>query len=157
MDCRQAPAGAVIEVPRPAAAFARVFCTRYGHVLGPADGWVWTFPGSYAPVFLPAQMVRSDPLPVGHERHFTALRAEPLAPAELEARYRPLGEEVFAGARPKQLSGYRLEADSNGGGGHALYAFDTGAGEYWAYGCSPRCKPQRPFLIMRQPSDGAEP
>lgn len=121
-DCAGTPAGAITTLPEPLDAWGQLFCTPYGHVIAAHEGWIWSQMGAYAPVFIPSQMVRDNPAPLGNQSYFTSLTlaavtAEEAEPALAEIR------KLFADM-PKRS--YRFDAVSVSGRALRLYFLDYG-------------------------------
>jgi len=57
--------------------WAQVVCSKYGHIVVPADGYLWSFYGGFAPIVLTAQKFQKDQQPkeVGHSVYFTKIDA----------------------------------------------------------------------------------
>lgn len=51
-NCEGSPAQAVLELPAPLSQWGSIVCTPYGHIISNHDGWIWSRPGSYSPVFI---------------------------------------------------------------------------------------------------------
>ncbi|HUS24350.1 MAG TPA: hypothetical protein VM369_05330, partial [Candidatus Binatia bacterium] len=86
-DCAGSPAEAVTKLPAPLSDWGQVMCTPYGHIITNRQGWIWTQPGSYAPVMIPAQMVRQNPEPLGNKMYFTQISFGRVEGKEFEDAY----------------------------------------------------------------------
>jgi hypothetical protein len=84
-DCSGTPDDAVMELPRPLDMWGGIVCTPYGHIVAPAEGWIWSNPGALSPVMIPSQMVRSNPKTVGNEIYFSDISIVQLSGTEAEA------------------------------------------------------------------------
>ena len=106
---------------------------------------IWSPPTTYAPVFIPAQMVRSDPALLGSAAYFTKIDLSPAGGAELEA----VKEIAFAGMDgPQNFTGYRLDVNSYLDRSLRLYFLEDGHSR-WGIWC-PRdiCDRSTLFMIM---------
>ena len=144
IPCEGSPTTAVLEVPAPANRFVHVLCTKYGHVLAPIAGWFWTPPGTYSPVFLPAQMVHDNPKETGNAVNFTAIIATPLEGTSAADRWKLLGE-VFPKDTPPTKA-LEIVAISSGGEKHRIYIFTNS----WGYSCSPVCTKDAAFILISE-------
>ena len=72
-DCSGTPKSAIVELPEPLRNWGQLACTPYGHIITNKEGWVWSNPGSYSPIMIPSQMVRSKPKPLGNKSYFTKI------------------------------------------------------------------------------------
>src|SRR5687768_10284420 len=82
LRCADAPADAVTQAPEEIASFLRIGCTKLGHFIYPAKGWIWKQPD--APVFfrINAQGERRSFRELRHQAYFTAVEARKLTPGE---------------------------------------------------------------------------
>ncbi|MEW5889575.1 MAG: hypothetical protein AB1768_11125 [Pseudomonadota bacterium] len=144
-DCQGAPREAVLAVPAPADKLVRVACTKWGHMLAPAAGWLWTKPGGISPVFFPAQMVQSSPGDSGHRDHFREIRVRELPPKEALEKWQPIGA-LFAAKSPADLRALEIVAVNQDKQAHILYLFNKN----WGYACSPECTVNTAFLLIHR-------
>lgn len=72
-DCVGTPKEAVTELPSPLDNWGQIVCTPYGHIISNKQGYVWSNIGSYSPVMIPSQMVRTNPKNVGNNSYFTSI------------------------------------------------------------------------------------
>jgi hypothetical protein len=154
IPCTDAPKDAVIVLPAPLSDWGQVRCTRYGHAVTAKDGWFWTFPGAYAPVFLPAQMVRENPQRVAHGAYFKQARMTKLEGADaISATAR-----VYAGLdHPKNDVEQVFKLILTNNTGETLEVLfvqgpkDPTTGEtQWGYWCqqNSQCSSGSPFLLL---------
>ncbi|MEL7029776.1 MAG: hypothetical protein AAGL49_11335, partial [Pseudomonadota bacterium] len=69
-DCETVPEAAVTELPSPLSEWGEIVCSRWGYLIVAREGWIWTYPGSLAPVHIPAQMVQTDPSEIWSDGYF---------------------------------------------------------------------------------------
>src|SRR5690606_11073218 len=97
-----------------------IVCTPYGHIISNHEGWIWSNPGGYSPVFVPSQMVRSNPEPLGNTSHFTKIDF-----VEVPVTDHAAGDALEAlldGFPPEPISKvYRLSATGSLGRSLVLY------------------------------------
>lgn len=148
--CQGSPADAVLTLPAPLSIWGRLVCTPYGHVITANKGWIWTPPGAFVPVFVPAQMIREKLATVGNDAYFTTIT---MTVAEGDEAALPLQaiQTIFGSMQPPRET-YRLQLISNDGRAFRLYFLlaDTLTG-IW---CIEACDPKTFFMVMgpRDPS-----
>lgn len=82
MPCTSAPMSSIKEVPAALRRFAKVVCSKFGHFIVPANGWVWKQPAAPAFFRVAAQGDKAAFDAVGHKAHFTNISAKKLASHE---------------------------------------------------------------------------
>jgi hypothetical protein len=148
-DCTSTPpAAAVMTLPAPLDGWGQVVCSRFGYVIANKPGWIWSEPGGYIPVYIPAQMVATDPKPLGNAAYFTAITVTKSAGPDYDAAYAAYSE----GFAPdeKKPAGYRLDVTSVLGTRLTLFFFDYGD-HAWGIWCGMtrfRCNPQSRFMLL---------
>ncbi len=61
LDCEDAPKEAVTTVDHERVGeWVKIVCTKYGHVIVPADGYLWSYYGGFAPIAFFAQGTGKD-------------------------------------------------------------------------------------------------
>lgn len=146
ISCDDVTAQAVMNIPKPANNFLRVICTRFGNVLTPAAGWLWTSPGAYKPKFFPAQMVQRNPKETGNTVFFTSIKVNTLDREASQDKW-----SFLAGMFPPEESpktALEVIAKSNVDGHHFIYIFPNS----WGYSCSPTCRLENAFIMISQDS-----
>ena len=134
-------------LPAPLDQWGSVYCTPYGHVIAAHDGWIWSRPGAYDPVFIPAQMVERNPAELGHRAHFTRIAVTPLNAQETAPAVAAL-RSVFGGDEAPQ-QGYRLEVTSVSGTTLHFVFMDFGSGNRWGIHCRKTgCESQSLFMAL---------
>ncbi len=73
VDCSTSPKEAILVIPSPLDKYIKIGCTKFGHIIAAKENISWFVPGALTPVFLPAQMVKSNPKLVGNGIYFTEL------------------------------------------------------------------------------------
>ena len=148
-DCSGSPAQAVMDLPAPLSEWGTIVCTPYGHIISNHDGWIWSYPGGYAPVFVPSQMVRNNPAPLGNKSYFTQITFTESALSD-----KATAEALAAlneGLSPEPASrAYRLLATGSLGRTLVLYFFQHGAST-WGIWCDDRgtqCKSSTRFMVL---------
>lgn len=144
-ECSRRPAEAVTVLPAPLSDWGTLICTPYGYVIAAKEGWIWSQPTDYAPVFVPAQMVRKDPAPLGSAAYFKKIDLSPARGAEFEAAK----EIAFAGMDgPKDFAGYRLDLTSYAGRSLRLYFFQDGHSRWGIWCPQDKCDRSSLFMVM---------
>jgi hypothetical protein len=150
IPCADSPPSAVLQVPKPADRFLHVLCSKYGHLLAPTVGWFWTQPGTYNPLFFPAQMVRENPKDSGHSFNFSSITATALTGTLAHDKW-----AVLAGIFPKEQApdkALEIIAINNSGETHTIYIFPN----TWGYSCSPKCRKENAFIMISEKKEHPE-
>jgi hypothetical protein len=144
-DCAGTPSAAVMKLPSPLDEWGTIVCTEYGHIISNHDGWIWSMPGAYSPVFIPSQMVRDNPEPLGNRSYFLKIEMTKVAGKEFDDAY----EAVHAGFAPDAIKpiGYRLDVVSVSSRSLQLYFF---AGKsIWGIWCRDgKCDTSSRFMLL---------
>lgn len=149
IDCNGSPKDAALELPAPLSDWGRVVCTPYGHVIASQTGWIWTYPGAMAPVFVPSQMIRSSPKELGNSSYFSRVSFDQM----------PLGDDLTAKALTALDSGYKaskpshaykLTAKSSLGTTLSMYFFQTGDSIWgiWCDDAGKECNSDTGFMVL---------
>lgn len=146
IPCTSAPDDAVLNVPAPANRWARLICTRYGHMAVAGSGLSWTFPDSAQPLFLPAQEVQDAPKEIAHQAYFADIDAWK---TDFEEGVRIRGEhakfvEREAGAPEPEV--IKLRLTNQDGARHTLYILDWTSRAAGLL-CLDECTRYLPFII----------
>jgi hypothetical protein len=148
-DCAGTPSSAAMELPGQLAEWGTLVCTPYGHIISNHEGWIWSHPGGYSPVFVPSQMVRDNPQPLGNASYFKALDfhevplSDPGAARALEALEAGLAHEAATNA-------YRLSVSGSLGRSLVLYFFRL-RGSTWGIWCGAdgtKCTSDSKFMLL---------
>jgi hypothetical protein len=148
-DCTTTPPKAIVSLPAPLSQWGTVICTPYGYIISNHDGWIWSYPGGYAPVFVPSQMVRSNPKPIGSKSYFTQISFTemPLADKSTQEALAALNK----GLPPEPASkAYRLSATGSLGRTLSLYFFQNGS-SMWGIWCDEhgsQCNSDTRFMVL---------
>jgi hypothetical protein len=145
-SCDGTPKDAVMTLPAPLDRWGVIECTPYGHIIASKDGWLWTYPGGFEPVFIPSQMVRSQPAELGNASYFSSISVVPVTGAEFDVAYKAFSKG-FDEADHTPL-GYRLEVKSISGKSLRLYFFDSEDSAPWGIWCTKECDPDSRFMIL---------
>ena len=148
ISCEGSPDSAVTSLPKPLSAWGQVVCTKYGHVIVPRKGWIWTQPGAFAPVVIPAQMVKVNPKDVGNSVYFSKIEMGPVSAAEARV---PLGfmKGFDQSSSPASQTIYRLAVTNSDGQSQTIYFVDqSGDPHKWAIWCKRQCKEASLFLLL---------
>lgn len=144
-DCEGTPKSAVTSLPEPLNKWGQIVCTPYGHIITNKDGWVWSNPGSYSPVMIPSQMVRSKPEPLGNNSYFTKIELTELTGKEADKSI-ALFETGFdvSESKPRVFS---LKVKSISGKVLGFKFFDFGNSQ-WGMWCNKECDPNSKFMLL---------
>jgi len=154
-DCKGTPADAVLQLPAPLSQWGSIACTPYGHIITNHDGWIWSHPGAYAPVFIASQMVQSDLKKTGNRSYFTRIHmAEvPLSNQAAEAALSALNDALTPAMMTKA---YRLEVSGSLGKSMVLYFF-TQPNHVWGIWCNAQgagCEEATGFMVIDRSEAG---
>lgn len=145
--CQPPPAAAVTKLPPLLARWGALVCTPYGYIITAREGWIWSQPGGYAPVWIPAQMVRERPALLGARAYFTHITFTPVSGRALD-RPDAAFHEIFPGS-PKPRSGYRLDVVSSSGKSLRLYFLLDAKNDPWGVWCpGNQCRPRSFFMLL---------
>jgi hypothetical protein len=147
-DCKGSPASAVVTLPAPLDRWATIVCTPYGHIISNRQGWIWSRPSGYSPIFIPAQMVQSEPKPLGNDAYFTAITVTKSAGSDFESAYAAYSTGFAPDA--KKPDGYRLDVTSVLGTKLTLFFFDYGD-HAWGIWCGMdrfKCELDSRFMLL---------
>lgn len=144
-DCAGSPPDAVTTLPSPLSSWGQVVCTPYGHIITNQEGWIWSNPGSYSPVMIPAQMVQTNPEPLGNSSYFTRISFTPVEGKE----YATAHEAINKGFDEEEMmpKGYRLDVTSVSGKSLKLYFFEAGD-SIWGIWCREDCDTGSRFMLL---------
>jgi len=153
IPCDGVPPDAVLELPTPLDRWGQIYCTKFGHSLAAKERWLWTFPGAFAPVHLPAQMVRSQPKEVGHAAYFKSIELVALSGPDADAAAGKLTKAL--GAKPDSAiaNAFRLTLTNQAEQKHVVLFVQTAnevqAGKsLWALWCEAECNGGMPFMLL---------
>jgi hypothetical protein len=144
-ECGTPPAAAVTALPAPLSDWGTLDCTPFGYVITAKDGWIWAEPMTAEPVFVPAQMVRSDPAPLGSSAYFKKIELSEAHGPEFEAA----SEAAFGDMDgPKKFNGYRLDLSSYADRSMRLYFFEDGRSRWGIWCPHDKCDRSSRFMVM---------
>ena len=147
--CSSVPPGAVTTLPTPLSQWAAIVCTPYGYIISNHEGWIWSNPGSYSPVFIPSQMVRDNPKPLGAASYFTKIGLAKVSLAD--DRTKEVLAALQKGYAPDTPKGaYRLEVTGSLGRSLVLYFFDWGTSlnGIWCGSDGADCESDSAFMLL---------
>lgn len=121
-DCTGSPAEAVMTLPAPLNKWGQISCTPYGHVLAPAGNWTWIWPDGSGTVFIPSQLVMSNPQLLGNRSYFTRIEVTRVRGAEYDEAYATFREGLDLREVPPDA--YRADLTSVSGKVMKVYFFD---------------------------------
>ncbi|MDR3528240.1 MAG: hypothetical protein P4L57_13275 [Rhizomicrobium sp.] len=144
--CAGLPPEARTTLPDPLAKWGSLVCTPYGQILSNHQGWIWSYPGAFAPVFIPSQMVRDNPEPLGNKSYFTSIQWTKVEGEEFQRAY-SVFQTGFAPAK-KNPVGYRLDVRSVSGRELELYFFDSDTYAWGIWCPEHKCDAASRFMIL---------
>ena len=144
-DCIGTPKEAVTALPSPLDNWGQIVCTPYGHIISNKQGYIWSNVGSYSPVMIPSQMVRSNPKSLGNNSYFTSIEMNLLKDEEAAASIE-LFETGFDKS-PNRPKVYSLLVKSKSGKELSFKFFDFGDSQ-WGMWCKKSCDPNSKFMIL---------
>lgn len=148
ISCQDGPREMVTEVPELVNALASIKCTIYGQILTGADGVLWNYPGGFAPVIIPAQMVRTQPEKVNNLFHFTSVLARKLNQSEAIEVYKTFakGFDEMPKEAPETTE---IVVTNQNGSTQKVYLLQLSPETMWGFACQPTCKPEMAFMVMK--------
>lgn len=148
-SCADAPREAKTVLPKQLADWATLSCSRFGHVIRAAPGWVWHAPQTNEFVRVWAQPSQGNLEPTGHADHFTKLEFQQLTPREAQEAGDVLAKSLGAKPQPVVDAFVLLLSDARGQA-QAVHFVRTEAniriGNLWGWACSYPC--QKPIIFM---------
>ncbi len=146
INCEGTPKEAVTELPAPLNKWASLACTKYGHVIGPAEKWLWTVPGGFSPIFVPSQMVKTNPKKVGNSSYFTQIKL-------IKEKDNSLLGELLKGFDTSGANDttdiYKLTVKNNQNLSQTLYFIDDRTdSNKWGVWCRNECKETTQFMLL---------
>jgi hypothetical protein len=146
IPCDTAPPEAKTQLPTELAGWAMLTCTRFGHVVSAAKGWVWHNPRTNAFVRVWSQPSEGDLAESAHENYFKSLEFRQLSSEEAEQANATLAAELGAKAQAVTDAYTLVLVDVRGR--TQVVNFVRGEanirlGSFWGWSCtSPCAKPQ---------------
>ena len=153
ISCADSPKDAVLTLPAPLNHWGSVYCTKYGHAVAAKERWIWSFPGAFSPVHLPAQMVRQNPKEVGNAAYFKLISLEPLVGSAADDAAARINETLGTRSDSPVAVAYRLTLQNQDSGSHVVLFVQTveevkeGKG-LWGLWCNESCKDGMPFMLL---------
>jgi hypothetical protein len=151
-SCEGAPLGAVTLLPPKLSEWATLSCTRFGHVVRAAKGWVWHNPRANAFVRVWAQPSGGNLSESGHAHHFKSIDFDQLTPEEAVAANEALAAALGAKAQPVAQA-YRLTLVDAQGRVQTVNFVRTEAnvrlGNFWGMVCEMPCKTPEVFMGIK--------
>jgi len=146
-DCSAGmPAEAVSKLPMPLSKWARVICTPIGQVMMAKENWVWIMPDASGVVFVPSQVVETEPQEVGNEAYFTKVDVAQAKGAEFEQAY----STFHIGFDEKEVKpdAYRVDLTTMSGKQIRMFFFDYDT-YAWGMSCPDnKCDVETRFIIF---------
>jgi hypothetical protein len=152
MPCSSAPSDARTELPPKLAEWAIVSCTKFGHVVRAAPGWVWHVPRTRDYVRVWSQPEGGSLEPTGHGDHFKFLEFKQLSAPEAEEANAALAAQL--GAKPQVVAdAYVLLLRDARGRAQAIHFVRTEAnvrlGNLWGWACEYPCVKPQVFMAFK--------
>lgn len=122
-DCTGSSPEAVMTLPPPLNKWGQITCTPYGHVLAARGNWTWIWPDGSGTVFIPSQLVMSNPQPLGNRSYFTHVEVMRVRGAEFDEAYATFREGLDV-LREVPPDVYRADLTSVSGKVMKVYFFD---------------------------------
>ncbi len=145
ISCDTSPKEAKLSIPKPANKLVHIICSKYGHLIHPVKGWLWTRPGGFSPVFFPSQWAKTNPTEVNNNSYFKSITVHELNTDKSKNKWSVVGS-MFDDKEQSDLKALEIIAVNNNDNTHTIYIFNNG----WGYGCSPECKSTSSFLLIGQ-------
>lgn len=145
ISCDTSPKEAKLSIPAPASRLVHIVCSKYGHLIHPVKGWLWTRPGGFSPVFFPSQWAKTNPAEVNNNSYFKSITVHELNTDKSKNKWAVVGS-MFDDEEQTDLKALEIIAVNNNDNVHTIYVFNNG----WGYGCSPECNSTNSFLLISQ-------
>jgi len=146
-DCSDGmPAGALSKLPMPLSKWGRVLCTPIGQIMMAQEDWVWIMPDASGLVFVPSQVVDSQPKEVGNEAYFTQVNVIQAHGDEFNQAY----DTFHIGFDQKEVKpdAYRVDLTTVAGKQIHMFFFDYDT-YAWGMSCPDnKCDPDTRFMII---------
>jgi hypothetical protein len=146
-DCSAGmPDGALAKLPTPLSKWGRVICTPIGQVLMSKEDWVWIMPDASGLVFVPSQIVETQPKEVGNEAYFTKADVIQAKGAEFDQAYNTF--HIGFDEKEVKPDAYRVDLTSMSGKQIRMFFFDYDT-YAWGMSCPEnKCDPETRFMII---------
>ena len=146
IDCAGSPAEAVMSLPPPLNKWGQISCTPYGHVLAPTGNWIWIWPDGSGTVFIPSQLVMSNPQMLGNRSYFTRIEMIRVTGGEADEAYATFREGLDL--REVRPDVYRADLTSVSGKEMKVYFFDYDS-YAWGMSCPDNnCVQDSRFILL---------
>jgi hypothetical protein len=149
IPCSTAPPDAQTELPAKLTEWATLNCTRFGHAISSAKGWVWHNPRTNRFVRIWSQPSAGELSESGHQNYFKTLEFRQLSLQEAEVANAALATEL--GAKPQQVAdAYTLVVVDAQGRTQSINFIRAEAnirlGTFWGWSCTSPC--EKPEIFM---------
>jgi hypothetical protein len=149
IPCSSAPTDARTELPAQLTQWATLSCTRFGHVVSAARGWVWHNPRTNRFVRIWSQPGDGNLQESGHENYFKTLEFRQLSPQEAESANAAIAAEL--GAKAQQVAdAYTLVVvDARGRTQTTNFVraeANVRLGTFWGWSCTSPCSKPEVFM-----------
>ena len=152
IGCKDAPDKSVTQLAAPMSNWGRVNCTKFGHVIMAAEGWVWHSPMADQAVRLWAQSSAEEFSEVGHSAYFKSIQFEELAGDAAKSANETLAAALGASAQPISHA-YRLTAVNSSNETESVFLVEPRSnqalGNLWGYSCNGDCTNPLVFMVFR--------
>jgi hypothetical protein len=145
-DCAAASDNAVTKLPMPLAKWGQVACTSIGQVLMSKEDWIWIMPDASGTVFIPSQIVESEPQELGSDSYFTKIDVQKMKGAEFDQVY----GTFHVGFDDKEVKpdAYRVDLTTMAGKTMRLVFFDYDS-YAWGMTCEEdKCDTDTRFMVL---------
>ncbi len=149
IPCSSAPAEARTELPGQLAQWATFSCTRFGHVVSAAKGWVWHNPRTNRFVRIWSQPSDGNLQESGHENYFKTLEFRQLSPQEAETANAALAAELGAKAQMVADAYTLVVVDARGRTQTTNFIraeANVRLGTFWGWSCTSPCSKPEVFM-----------
>jgi len=151
IDCKTSPKEAKLELPAPANEWAKIGCSKFGHILMAQKGWFWGLSPSPKPAFLPADILNTRKMRnVGNTIYFKQFEIKKLTGKVASERHylfhKWLGKERTS-IYPEV---WEIKATNESNKTLTLNIFKKTTGGGWGIACLPKCGKMKPFIIVKR-------
>jgi len=152
ISCEAAPSEAVTQLPPKLGQWAVLSCTRFGHVVRAARGWVWHNPRTNTFVRLWSQPSGGNLAESGHANHFRSVELKQLGAEEAAAANGAIAAAL--GAKPQPVAdAHRLTLVDAQGRIQTVDFVRSEAnvrlGTFWGIACGSPCTDAQVFAAFK--------
>ena len=129
--------------------WGEVKCTKFGELITAKNGWVWSLPGGYKPIYLPAFSNEPTKELQDKYRKFKSIKFSIISNSESKTALSEF-RSYFSGASDTKPSIYKLTMLKASNDKIEVYFFKSKYNEIWGFTRTPEWKPNHPFMVINR-------